>query len=365
VRERRVQQRHRALQVAHAERDQRVLGEALQRLKGGDEALVERDGALECRRADRHRLGEVRRRLGERLHAGLQLAEERLAVGQERTLLREVLDPLVERRRAAGDRVLDERPRDVGQRAEGDVQIAEQLGLLHRDRRHLAGRPAQRGHEPPQARRRIGQVAHHRRERHQQRVEVLDGAVEVRPAPGERVAELEEVALLRGARAVVERAQDLVDLDRLGPRAAQRDRRAVVEALARRPSRDLHVLEPERRARADEHGGVDRQRLDRPLHLQRQRRGDRAVGVLLWLDVRHRADARAADADVVAPNEVGCVGDLGLELVRRHERQAGVRVVGQEHGDDDDERRRRADEHGVGRDRARSAAPHQPPPPSR
>jgi hypothetical protein len=59
----------------------------------------------------------------------LQLAEQRLAVGQERALLREVLDRLVERRRPEGDRVLDERPRDVGQRAERDVEVAEQRGL--------------------------------------------------------------------------------------------------------------------------------------------------------------------------------------------------------------------------------------------
>jgi hypothetical protein len=365
LRERRGEDRRGALQVAHAEGDQRVLGEALQRLEGGLEALVEGDRPLERRRAHGQRVGEVRRRRSQRAHARAQLAEQRLAVGQERPLLREVLDRLVECRGPSGDRVLQERPRDVGQRAERRVEVAEQLGL-GRCRRGDDPRAApERGDEAPEPRLGIGQVLHDRREVHQQRVELLDRAVEVLAAAGEAVAELDEVALPGRPRLVVERVEHLVDLDGHGSRVAQGDRRAVGEALARAALGDLHVLQAERRARADDHRGVVGQRLDGGLELQREDGGDRAVGVLLGRDVGDRADARSADAHVVALDEVGRVGDLGLELVRRHERQAGVGVVGQEDGDDDDERGRRADQHGVGGDRGRAAAAHQPSPPRR
>src|SRR3712207_7931484 len=55
--------------------------------------------------------------LAQRADAGAQLAEQALAVGQERALDREALDRRVERRRSRLDRLLQLR-RDVGERSE-------------------------------------------------------------------------------------------------------------------------------------------------------------------------------------------------------------------------------------------------------
>ena len=68
-------------------------------------------------------------------------------------------------------------------------------------------------------------------------------------------------------------------------------------------------------------------------------------------DVLDDADAEAARAHLVALHELGAVRHLGLELVGRHERQAVVRLVRDEHGDDRDQHRHRADQ-----DRARARA---------
>ena len=80
---------------------------------------------------------------------------------------------------------------------------------------------------------------------------------------------------------LVERAQHLVDLDRLGLRMRDRDRRALGEALDGGAAVDLQVLEPERRAGADDQRGVDRERVDVAVELQVEAGADVAVLVLL------------------------------------------------------------------------------------
>ena len=227
-----------------------------------------------------------------------------------------------------------------------------------------AVRPSAR-HEAPEPRPRVREVPHDRHEVDQQRVELLDRAVEVGPAAGEGVAELGQVALRGRARLVVERVEDLVELDRL---AASR----CAAGSSRRPAKPwLEVplvistyfrpsAERGRMSTVESTGSG----LTVVSSLSVSTRADRAVLGGDRGDVGHRADARAADAHVVALDQVGRVGDLGLELVGRDERQARVGVVGQEDGDDDHERRRGADEHRVGGDGGRAAA-HQPSPPSR
>ena len=69
------------------------------------------------------------------------------------------------------------------------------------------------------------------------------------------------------------------------------------------------------------------------------------------------ADARAALADLVAGQEVRAVGDAELQLRRGDERQALVRVVGEEDRDHGDERGHGPDEDRVRNDGSCSAAP--------
>jgi hypothetical protein len=74
----------------------------------------------------------------------------------------------------------------------------------------------------------------------------------------------------------------------------------------------------------------------------------------------------APDADLVALRELGRVGHDRGHVVGRDERQAVVRVVGEDDRDERDERRDRTDEDGVG-ERARTvlAPPAHLPFPSR
>jgi hypothetical protein len=132
--------------------------------------------------------------------------------------------------------------------------------------------------------------------------------------------------------------------------AAERERVAGDERLPGGALGDLDVLEPERGARSHGDRGVDRQRLDDLVELHAQH-GDRAPALALGLDRLDDADAEAAEANLVALDQLGAAGHLGADVVGRHERQAGVRVVGDEDGDDRDERGHRADEHRARDDR--------------
>jgi hypothetical protein len=61
------------------------------------------------------------------------------------------------------------------------------------------------------------------------RSQVLEQAVEVGAAAREAVAELAQVLLLGVPCGIVERLEELVELDRLRRRLAQRDRAAVLD----------------------------------------------------------------------------------------------------------------------------------------
>ena len=63
------------------------------------------------------------------------------------------------------------------------------------------------------------------------------------------------------------------------------------------------------------------------------------------------ANARAAYPHLEALHELGGVRQVRLQVVGRHERQARVRVVGEEHRDDRHENRHGAHEHRAGRQR--------------
>src|SRR5215208_8009407 len=202
---------------------------------------------------------------------------------------------------------------------------------------------------------------------------LADRLVQVHPAPGERVAELEQVLLDGDAGRVVEHVEDLIDLDRLGPRGRDRHRRSGLEALARVAAVDLEVLEPECGAGADDHRGVLRQRVDVlvELHVQLGNLGRalpgrvvRAGGVVhrLRLDRLDLADADAADPDFVSGHQGVGVGQLGRELVGGDERQALVGLVGEEDRHDHDEHGHRPDEGRAGGEAAHAPAPHAPPP---
>ena len=125
------------------------------------------------------------------------------------------------------------------------------------------------------------QVLHHRDDVAQQRAEGADRGVDRLAAAGERGPEALEVRLRRGPGLLVEHVQELVELDRrLGVR--ERDRVAVLVALARVPARDLDVLEAERRARADQQRRVRRQRPGVLVERQAEHRDHGAVAAASW-----------------------------------------------------------------------------------
>ncbi len=192
-----------------------------------------------------------------------------------------------------------------------------------------------------------------------QRAQLVDGGVQVPSAAGEAGAVAVERVARADARLVVEHVEEVVDLHDLGPRLADRHRGARGEAGLAAPGHDLEVLEAERRARPHEHGGVGGQRLDLLVQLQRDLGVGGAVRPAHRLDLRHLAHARAADAHVEALDQLGGVRQVGLQVVGGHERQAGVRVVGEEDRDDRDQHGHRAHQHGAGGQRgARAARAH-------
>jgi hypothetical protein len=364
VLERRAQRRRRLGEAAHAARRQRVVGEGAQRGEDGLQPAVEGDGAAQRRGAGPQRGGEVRRGGPQGADARPQLGEQPLGVAQERALGREGPDRGVQRGPPLGDRLLDERG-DLAQRGEGRVEVREQVGLRLGHGRDLGRRAAERLDEAAQIRLGRGEVPGDGDHVGEQRPEGADRRVEVRAAACERGPEAVEVALHRLARAVVERVEELVELDLLGRRGRQRQGVAVLEALVGAAALDLHVLQAQRGARPHEHLGVDGQRGGGALELERQVREARAVLAAAGLDAVDRADPGAADAHLVAAHEVGRAGRVDPQLVGRDERQALVGVVGQEDGDDDHERRGRADQHRVAGDPARAPAPHRSSPPNR
>ena len=115
------------------------------------------------------------------------------------------------------------------------------------------------------------------------------------------------------------------------PRAApdRPDRRARLEAVVRcAAGLELEVLQPDRRARPHQQGGVGRERLDLLVELHRDPRVGPAVVAPPRLDLGHAADARAPDAHLEALDQLGGVRHVRLQVVGGDERQARVRVVG-------------------------------------
>ena len=179
-----------------------------------------------------------------------------------------------------------------------------------------------------------------------------DWIVRLRSSPRPANAPPKPTRFLRELRRVLasNSRQHVLELDRHA-RLLGGQRRPVGEGLLRLAADDLDVLEAEGRARADDDLRVDRERALLLVELELEVRADRAVGLRGRRDVLDDADAEAALADLVALDELGAVLDVHVELAGGHERQAVVRVVGEEHRDDDHEDRDGPDEHGVGGDR--------------
>ncbi len=193
------------------------------------------------------------------------------------------------------------------------------------------------------------QVRQRRLRAFQQRAQGVEGGVELRPAPGEGVAETCQVALDRGPGLLVEHAEELVDVDRFGSRGGDRDRVAGGEALRRVAGDDQQVLEAERRFGPDDHRRVDRQRFDGLVEAEAEVGGDLAVFELHRLDRLDHADAGAADPHLVALDQRVGVGHAGGEVVGGDEGKAVVGVVGEEDGDEHDQHRHRPDDHRAAR----------------
>jgi hypothetical protein len=179
-------------------------------------------------------------------------------------------------------------------------------------------------------------------------------------AAREGVPELEQIGLDRGPGRLVEGVEDLVDLDRLGPRGGERDRLPGPEPLAGVAPLNLQVLEPEGRARPDDHRRVLGEGIEILVQLHVQLGADRAVLLADRLDVLDLANPGAADPDLVARDQGGGIGELSGELVGRDERQPLVRLVGEEDGDHHDEHGDRTDKGRACGQGADPPAPHVP-----
>jgi hypothetical protein len=275
-------------------------------------------------------------------------------VDKERPLDAHRRDAGVLRGRRLLDRLL-ELARVARDRREGVGHRREQVGVGLRDRCEDAHEVVELLEEAGQVGARVRQVVHHRRQQPEQARRGGDRLVEVGAAAHERVAEAAQVVLRGRARRRVEHVEDVVDVDG-DDRLPGRQRAAVGDRALRAAALQVDELQPERRARADDDAAVDRDGADALVEPEVELRPDAAAGQAHRPHVLHDADAEAARAHLVALDEVRAVGDLHVQRARRHERQAVVCVVGQEHGDDRHEDRDRADEHGVGHDRARVAA---------
>ncbi len=242
-------------------------------------------------------------------------------------------------------------PRDAGEGRERRVHVREQLCLNLGDRRHLGRRGAQRPEQAVEACAWVGEIASHRLQALEQRVELSDCLVEVASAAGEAGPEAVQGLPYAAAGVRVEGVEQLVDLDGLRCRLLDRDRGARVEARLGGARRELHVLEPQCRARPDDDRGIDRHGLHRLVELEAERHGRVASLGRHRLDLVDEAHARAPDTDLVALHQTDGVGQLRLEVIGRHERKPRIGVVGQEHGDDRHQQRDRAHKDGAGGER--------------
>ena len=97
-----------------------------------------------------------------------------------------------------------------------------------------------------------------------------------------------------------------------------------------RPGYEIDVLGAERGAGPHLHRGVAADRPDSRVDAQREPRERRlVVGGRHGLDVLDHADPCGTDPDIaVGLDQLGGVGNIGGDLVDRHQRQAAARVVG-------------------------------------
>ena len=246
-----------------------------------------------------------------------------------------------------GDRVLDVRPRDLAQRAPSSCRGCGTATPAPRRRARRSPpcrRARRRARSRPVSRR--GEVAHHRDDVAQQRAEGADRGVD-RLAAARRTRSRSPRGWPARPRACPRRTCS-------GTRRARPASRPARARSCRRPGSSRascpRVISTYLRPSAERGRTISveslRQRAGVLVERQAEH-GDHACRrrLRLRLDLGDRADARAADLDVVADDELGGARHLGLDLVGRHERQALVRVVGQEDGD----------EHRRARSRRRSA----------
>src|ERR1044072_5490583 len=189
-----------------------------------------------------------------------------------------------------------------------------------------------------------GERAQHRHAAFGQPAQLTEGGIELGPAAGKGGAETGLVALDRLPRRLVEHVEELVDVDRFGPRRGGWDGVAGGEAARRVAGDDLQVLEAQRRLRADDHPRVDRQRFGALVESQLELGFDGPVFLLHRRHRAHDADPGTADPHLVAANQRVGVGHAGGEVVSGDEGQAVVGVVGEKDGDDHDQHGDRADD---------------------
>ena len=241
----RVAERRRLRQVFQTERDDGVLRERLERLRGIGQLRVQRRRRAEVDGAFGERVGK---RLGDRAQpAGgrAQQAHEFGAFFHEGRLVGERVGGLLQRRRATFDRLF-QRGSHACPCLEERVEVAPEARVLLGNRGGLRGGPVERVEQLAEARLRRGEVVQRRGRADHQRAQRRDRFVQPQAARGEAVAEVDRIFLNRGSRLLVEHVEELVEVDRF-TRLADRDRRALLERLLRCAPFQFQVLRPDRR----------------------------------------------------------------------------------------------------------------------
>ena len=280
------------------------------------QALVERRlrGAASACRSRARRRGRRRRARSARA-PGRSSRNRASVLARNGRWTGKLSDRRVERRRALGDRVLDERARDArAARANVRSRLTNSCACAS------AAGATMRAASASSATKRVRLVCSLERLRATGMMSRSSGRSApiawfmLSPRPANASPKPRRLAWAAARVSVVEHVQELVELDRRRRGRRERDRVAVLEALVRRAARQLDVLQAERRARPDQHGGVLRQRRDRALELEAEHRD--AGAVVAPLDRRSSSTEPtrvAADPHLVAAHEVGGARRLRLE----------------------------------------------------
>ena len=203
--------------------------------------------------------------------------------------------------------------REGGERG---VEVHEHLRLRLGYRGDLGGGGGDRDDEPLEPGLGSREVRHDGLEHLEGAGQLPESGVQVGPAAGQRVPELEQVRLDRRPRRRIEGVEEVVEVDRLRARRRERHDRAGGIALARFAPHQLQVLEAQGGPRPDDDRRVDRQLLDVGVELHIEPRvGLARLRVLLRLDRGDLADADAADPNLVARHELERVRKLGRDVV--------------------------------------------------